>query len=354
MFCSPSSDWLLSESLRYMTAPLRERSAWLLVGCTFSWEAKLHSAGHTSSRLCALASAAAVARAPSGVGKSPCAAAVAEPPETRTSGRGTLFRRDAARLSTVRAPARGRERRGCSAWLRKRRRRSHNAVPAQREAAPTARGGACDGDRRRLPDDRLRRDRRRRDALGMRLLHGLIDPRDEQMAADMQRTVYEGSQTPTELRARARELRDQATLSDLHGVRGAAPIIQAGMGAAARHELAAAVSEAGGLGTIGGARGRIADEVPDIYSLWTGLYRRNSRWGQRIFGTRKYLSVFKRLGNLNVGHRTTPLHWIPASLSVRCSFHSARARRFRSNRAGVAHTRVHLRGAYEPGSRPSS
>jgi nitronate monooxygenase len=40
-----------------------------------------------------------------------------------------------------------------------------------------------------------------------------------------------------------------------------APIVQAGMGAAARHELAAAVSEAGGLGTIGGARGRIAQEL---------------------------------------------------------------------------------------------
>ncbi len=39
------------------------------------------------------------------------------------------------------------------------------------------------------------------------------------------------------------------------------PIVQAGMGAVARHELAAAVSEAGGLGTIGGARGRIADEL---------------------------------------------------------------------------------------------
>jgi nitronate monooxygenase len=39
------------------------------------------------------------------------------------------------------------------------------------------------------------------------------------------------------------------------------PIVQAGMGAVARHELAAAVSEAGGLGTIGGARGRIAKEL---------------------------------------------------------------------------------------------
>src|ERR1017187_3708413 len=40
-----------------------------------------------------------------------------------------------------------------------------------------------------------------------------------------------------------------------------APIVQAGMGAVARHELAAAVSEAGGLGTIGGARAPIADEL---------------------------------------------------------------------------------------------
>jgi nitronate monooxygenase len=40
-----------------------------------------------------------------------------------------------------------------------------------------------------------------------------------------------------------------------------APIVQAGMGAVARHELAAAVSAAGGLGTIGGARGRIAQEL---------------------------------------------------------------------------------------------
>ncbi len=39
------------------------------------------------------------------------------------------------------------------------------------------------------------------------------------------------------------------------------PIVQAGMGAVARHELAAAVSEAGGLGTIAGARARIADEL---------------------------------------------------------------------------------------------
>jgi nitronate monooxygenase len=46
---------------------------------------------------------------------------------------------------------------------------------------------------------------------------------------------------------------------DLRGL--TAPIVQAGMGAVARHELAAAVSEAGGLGTIGGAGAPIADEL---------------------------------------------------------------------------------------------
>lgn len=40
-----------------------------------------------------------------------------------------------------------------------------------------------------------------------------------------------------------------------------APVVQAGMGFISRHELAAAVSEAGGLGTIAGARARIADEL---------------------------------------------------------------------------------------------
>jgi nitronate monooxygenase len=41
----------------------------------------------------------------------------------------------------------------------------------------------------------------------------------------------------------------------------AAPIVQAGMGSIARHELAAAVSEAGGLGTIAGVRAPIAAEI---------------------------------------------------------------------------------------------
>ncbi|OBK73983.1 nitronate monooxygenase family protein [Mycobacterium sp. 1274761.0] len=41
----------------------------------------------------------------------------------------------------------------------------------------------------------------------------------------------------------------------------AVPVVQAGMGYVAGHELAAAVSEAGGLGTIGGARAPIAAEI---------------------------------------------------------------------------------------------
>jgi nitronate monooxygenase len=39
------------------------------------------------------------------------------------------------------------------------------------------------------------------------------------------------------------------------------PVVQAGMGSIARHELAAAVSEAGGLGTIAGVRAPIAAEL---------------------------------------------------------------------------------------------
>ena len=39
------------------------------------------------------------------------------------------------------------------------------------------------------------------------------------------------------------------------------PVIQAGMGGVSRHELAAAVSDAGGLGTIAGVRAPIAEEI---------------------------------------------------------------------------------------------
>src|SRR5438270_12933494 len=46
------------------------------------------------------------------------------------------------------------------------------------------------------------------------------------------------------------------SLGNLH-----TPVVQAGMGSVARHELAAAVSEAGGLGTIAGVRAPIAREL---------------------------------------------------------------------------------------------
>ena len=39
------------------------------------------------------------------------------------------------------------------------------------------------------------------------------------------------------------------------------PVVQAGMGGISRHELAAAVSDAGGLGTIAGVRAPIAEEI---------------------------------------------------------------------------------------------
>ncbi len=46
-----------------------------------------------------------------------------------------------------------------------------------------------------------------------------------------------------------------------------APIVQAGMGAVSRHELAAAVSEAGGLGTIAGVNAPIAEELAAARAL---------------------------------------------------------------------------------------
>ncbi|HEY8764211.1 MAG TPA: nitronate monooxygenase [Solirubrobacteraceae bacterium] len=46
-----------------------------------------------------------------------------------------------------------------------------------------------------------------------------------------------------------------------------APVVQAGMGSIARHELAAAVSEAGGLGTIAGVRASITAEIAAARSL---------------------------------------------------------------------------------------
>lgn len=75
------------------------------------------------------------------------------------------------------------------------------------------------------------------DALGVRPLHDLLDPSDEQIVANAQRTIYEGSQTPEELRTRARELRDRAALTDLREVR------EASLAMAERQELVAALRE---------------------------------------------------------------------------------------------------------------
>lgn len=41
-----------------------------------------------------------------------------------------------------------------------------------------------------------------------------------------------------------------------------APIVQAGMGGVARHELAASVSEAGGLGAVAGAAAPLIGRIP--------------------------------------------------------------------------------------------
>lgn len=60
------------------------------------------------------------------------------------------------------------------------------------------------------------------DALGVRPLHELIGPDDEQMAAALVAHHLRGKPSPEELRRRARELRDQAALTDVHGIRAAA------------------------------------------------------------------------------------------------------------------------------------
>ena len=56
-----------------------------------------------------------------------------------------------------------------------------------------------------------------------------------------------------------------AAVLDLRSL--AVPVVQAGMGFVAGHELAAAVSEAGGLGTIAGARATIAAEIASARQL---------------------------------------------------------------------------------------
>jgi hypothetical protein len=172
------------------------------------------------------------------MGNSPCTAAMAEPPETRTSGLGTLFDPETLR-DFLRAALRHPAVSDAVAQLGFESVAAGRTTPSQlseklRPLLEEALATATDADFLTIACDVIAD---AADALGVRPLHGLIDPRDEQMAADMQRTVYEGNQTPEELRARARELRDQAALSDLHGVRGAA------LAMAERKELVAALRE---------------------------------------------------------------------------------------------------------------
>src|SRR5205807_5851570 len=70
------------------------------------------------------------------------------------------------------------------------------------------------------------------------------------------------------LRARGHRCAGQLRRVSLDVRRLEVPIVQAGMGGGiARHELAAAVSDAGGLGTIAGARAPIAAEISAARAL---------------------------------------------------------------------------------------
>jgi hypothetical protein len=164
--------------------------------------------------------------------------AVAEPPETRTSGLETLF--DAATLRDfLRAALRHEAVSDAVAQLGFESLVAGRTTPSQlsaklRPLLEEALATPTDADFLAIACDVIAD---AADALGVRPLHDLIDPSDEQMAADMQRIIYEGSQTPEELRARARELRDKAALSDLRGVREAA------LAVAERKELVAALRE---------------------------------------------------------------------------------------------------------------
>ncbi len=172
------------------------------------------------------------------MGNSPCASAVAEPPETRTSGQGTSFDTETLR-DFLRAALRHAAVSDAVAQLGFESVVAGRTTPSQlsaklRPLLEEALATATDADFLAIAGDVIAD---ASDALGVRPLRGLIDPSDEQMAAEMQRTIYEGSQTPEELRARARELRDQAALSDLPAVGEAA------LAMAERKELVAALRE---------------------------------------------------------------------------------------------------------------
>jgi hypothetical protein len=164
--------------------------------------------------------------------------AVAAPPDTRTSTRGTVF--DAVTLrSFLRAALRHEAVSDEVMQLGFEHIVAGGTTPPQlaaklRPLLEEALATATDADLLMIARDVITDTA---DVLGVRPLHDLIDSADEQMAADMQRTMYESSQTPEELRTRARELRDRAALTDLRGVR------EANLAIAERKELVAALRE---------------------------------------------------------------------------------------------------------------
>lgn len=131
------------------------------------------------------------------MGNSPCASAVAEPPETRTSGLGTLFDAETLRdflRGALRHPAVS----DAVAQLGFESVAAGRTTPSQlsaklRPLLEETLATATDADFLEIACDVIAD---AADALGVRPLHDLVGPSDEQMAADMQRTIYEGSQTP--------------------------------------------------------------------------------------------------------------------------------------------------------------
>ncbi len=128
---------------------------------------------------------------------SPCAAAVAEPPETRTSGLGTLFDAETLR-DFLRAALRHPAVRDAVAQLGFESVVAGQSTPTRlsgklRPLLEDALAAAGDADFLTIAYDVVAG---AADALGVRPLHDLIGPSDEQVAADMQRTIYEGNQTP--------------------------------------------------------------------------------------------------------------------------------------------------------------
>lgn len=171
------------------------------------------------------------------MGNSACASTVAEPPDTRTSGLGTPYDAETLR-DFLRAALRHPAVSDAVAQLGFESVVAGQSTPTQlsgrlRPLLEDALAAASDADFLTIAYDVVAD---AADGLGVRPLHDLIGRSNEQLAADMQRTIYEGNQTP-ELRRRARELRDQAARTDDRGIREAALAI------AERKELVAALRE---------------------------------------------------------------------------------------------------------------